>query len=302
MTAPDREPPPGPAAERLRALLAGPGLHVMPCCYDALSARLIEAAGFGLTFMSGFAVSATQLGAPDTGLISYGEMVEQGRRICAAVRIPVLGDGDTGYGNAMNVRRTVAGYARAGFAAVMIEDQVAPKRCGHTRGKAVVGREAACDRIRAAVDARAEEADILILARTDARHGHGLGEAIERARRFAELGADILFVEAPHSEEEMRSVCAEVPGVHMANMVEGGKTPLLPADVLADLGYRIAAYPLTLLSASLHAMQHALAALRQGRPPQAGLVDFEQLKQLVGFDDYYATEARYARDPARPDD
>ena len=285
------------APDRLRALLARPGLHVMPCCYDALSARLVEAAGFGLTFMSGFAVSATQLGAPDTGLISYGEMVEQGRRICGAVRFPVLGDGDTGYGNAMNVRRTVAGYARAGFAAVMIEDQVMPKRCGHTRGKAVVAREEAYDRIRAAVDARAEEADILILARTDARHGHGLGEAIARAQRFAELGADILFVEAPRSVDEMRTICAEVPGVHMANMVEGGQTPVLPAAELEALGFRIAAYPLTLLSASLHAMQQALAALHRGAPPATGLLEFEELKRIVGFDAYYAAEARYARDP-----
>ncbi|MDX1593066.1 MAG: isocitrate lyase/PEP mutase family protein [Gammaproteobacteria bacterium] len=284
------------APDRLRALLAPPGLHVMPCCYDALSARLIEDAGFRLTFMSGFAVSATRLGAPDTGLISYGEMVDQGRRICEATRLPVLGDGDTGYGNAMNVRRTVAGYARAGFAAVMIEDQVMPKRCGHTRGKAVVDREEAFDRIRAAVDARDEEADILILARTDAREAHGLDEAIARARRFAELGADILFVEAPHSVDEMRAICAEVPGLQMANMVEGGRTPVLPADVLAELGYRIAAYPLTLLSASLDAMRRALAALRDGLPPAEGLTDFETLKRAVGFDAYYATEARYARD------
>ena len=294
--------PASTAPDRLRALLARPGLHTMPCCYDALSARLIEAAGFELTFMSGFAVSATQLGAPDTGLISYGEMLDQGRRICDAVRLPVLGDGDTGYGNAMNVRRTVAGYARAGFAAVMIEDQVAPKRCGHTRGKAVVGREEAYDRIRAAVDARAEEADILILARTDARHGHGLGEAIARAQRFAELGADILFVEAPQTVEEMRTVCREVPGVQMANMVEGGRTPVLPAAELAELGYRIAAYPLTLLSSAVHAMQQALAALRDGLPPTEGRVEFEELKRTVGFDDYYATEARYAGDPERPED
>jgi 2-methylisocitrate lyase-like PEP mutase family enzyme len=290
------------APDRLRSLLAQPGIRVMPCCFDALSARLIEAAGFELTFMSGFAVSATQLGAPDTGLISYGEMLDQGRRICDAVRLPVLGDGDTGYGNAMNVRRTVAGYARAGFAAVMIEDQVMPKRCGHTRGKAVVDREEAYERIRAAVDARDEEADILILARTDARHGHGLGEAIARAQRFAELGADILFVEAPQSVDEMRTVCNEVPGVQMANMVEGGKTPLLPADELADLGYRIAAYPLTLLSSAVQAMQEALAALQGGHPPTQGLMDFEELKRTVGFDDYYAAEARYVRDPSRSED
>ncbi len=176
-------------AGRLRALLDQGRLLVMPCCFDALSAKLIERAGFPLTFMSGFAVSATRLGLPDTGLISYGEMVDQGRGICAAVSIPVIGDGDTGYGNALNVKRTVEGYARAGFAAVMIEDQVAPKRCGHTRGKAVTGRTEALDRIRAAVDARDERGDILILARTDARATHGLDEALIRARAFAEAGA-----------------------------------------------------------------------------------------------------------------
>ena len=285
------------AADRLRALLRRPGLHVMPCCYDALSARLVEQAGFELSFMSGFAVSATQLAAPDTGLISYGEMVDQGRRICAAVRIPVLGDGDTGYGNALNVRRTVIGYARAGFAAVMIEDQVAPKRCGHVDGKAVVDRDAAIARLRAAIDARDEGHDILVLARTDARHAHD--EALARARAFAALGAELLYVEAPRSVEEMRAVCREVPGVHMANTVEGGRTPVLPPAELEALGYRIAAYPLTLLSAALHAQRAALAALRAGRPPAAGLLDFADLQRTVGFDDYDALAARYA-DEAPP--
>ena len=182
-------------SEELRTRLTEGGLNVMPCCFDALSAKLIEQAGFGLTFMSGFAASASRIGAPDLGLMSYGEVVDHARNICDAVTIPVLGDGDTGYGNAMNVRRTVEGFAKAGCAAVMIEDQLAPKRCGHTPGKAVVGRDEAFDRIKAAVDARAER-DILILARTDARHEHGLAEAIDRAAKFAELGADILFVEA----------------------------------------------------------------------------------------------------------
>jgi 2-methylisocitrate lyase-like PEP mutase family enzyme len=281
-------------AARLRVLLAKPELHVMPCCFDALSARLIEQAGFPLSFMSGFAVSAARLGAPDTGLISYGEMVDQGRNICSAVSIPVIGDGDTGYGNALNVKRTVDGYARAGFAAVMIEDQLAPKRCGHTRGKMVVERETAFSRIQAAVDARSEGADILILARTDARHTEGLDEAIARARRFSEIGADILFVEAPRSEEEMRRVCREVPGIHMANLVEGGATPLLPPEVLADIGYRIAAYPLTLLSAAMKAMNDALAEMKQGRHPESQLLSFSELRRQVGFDDYYEAESRYA--------
>ena len=150
----------------------------MPCCYDAFSARLVEAAGFDLTFMSGFAVSASRLGLPDTGLISYGAMLDQGSNVCSAVSIPVFGDADTGYGNALNVKRTLNGYAGAGFACAMIEDQLAPKRCGHTRGVQVVGRAEALARVRAAVDAREEGADVLVMARTDARSALGLDEAL----------------------------------------------------------------------------------------------------------------------------
>jgi 2-methylisocitrate lyase-like PEP mutase family enzyme len=285
-------------ADRLRTLIAEDRLHVMPCCFDALSARMIERAGFPVTFMSGFAVSAARLGLPDTGLISYGEILDQGRNICQATTIPVIGDGDTGYGNALNVKRTVSGYAMAGFAAVMIEDQLAPKRCGHTRGKEVVGRDEAFDRIKAAVDAREEGADILIMARTDARHGHGLDEALERARRFSEIGADLLFVEAPKTVEEMETVCREVPGVHMANLVEGGETPLLAHAELHRIGYKLAAYPLTLLSATMTAMQGALEAMAAGQHPDA-LMPFAQLREIVGFDDYYAQESRYASSKRR---
>ena len=283
---------------KLRGLLSKGGLQVMPCCYDALSARMIAQAGFPLTFMSGFAVSAARLGAPDTGLISYAEMLDQGRNITAAVSIPVIGDADTGYGNALNVKRTVKGYAAAGFAAAMIEDQVAPKRCGHTRGKEVVDRDSALDRIKAAVDAREEARalgqDLLILARTDARHGHGLAEAIARARGFAELGADILFVEAPRDPAEMETVCREVPGWKMANLVEGGDTPLLSPPELEALGFSIAAYPLTLLSAAMRALRDALAAMASGQHPTGLLMDFSELRERVGFDAYYAEEARYA--------
>ncbi len=283
-------------ADRLRALFDEGTFRVVPSCFDALSARMIERAGFPLTFMSGFAVSAARLGRPDTGLISFGEMLDQGRAICEAVDIPVIGDGDTGYGNAMNVRRTVESYARAGFASVMIEDQVAPKRCGHTRGKEVVDRAEAMRRIRAAVDAREEGADILILARTDARFDHGLDEAIDRCRRFADLGADILFLEAPQSEDEMERLCRELPDLpKMANIVEGGDTPPLPPERLAEIGFRLATYPLTLLSSAARAMECALADLAAGRPP-SGPMAFEDLRELVGFPDYDATLARYADD------
>lgn len=278
-------------AEKLRALLHAPGLLLMPCCFDALSAKLIERAGFPLTFMSGFAVSATRLGLPDTGLISYGEMVDHGRAICASIGIPVIGDGDTGYGNAMNVQRTVAGYAQAGFAGIMIEDQVWPKRCGHVGGKQVVDRHEAVQRIRAAADCRAEGHDIVIMARTDARATHGLDEAIARARAFAEAGADITFVEAPQSVEELARIGREAPAPTMANMLEHGQTPILPPRELEAMGFKIAAYPLTLLSAAVEAMQTALAALAKGE--KASGVDFAELRERIGFPHYLAAEKRY---------
>jgi len=278
-------------AAKLRALLEAPDFLLMPCCFDGLSALLIERAGFRLTFMSGFGVSAARLGQPDTGLISYGEMLDQGRNICGATKLPVIGDADTGYGNPMNVKRTIQGYARAGFAGVMIEDQVAPKRCGHTRGKQVVSREAAEARIRAAVEARNEGADVLIMARTDARHEYGLDEALHRARSFSQLGADILFVEAPTTEREMERICAEVPGFHMANMVEGGASPILPPPRLAEIGYKIAAYPLTLLSTAARAMNDALADLARGDAPKR-LLEFDELRRIVGFDSYDANLQR----------
>ena len=281
-------------ADRLRRRLEEGRLLLMPGCHDALSARLAEEAGFEAAFMSGFAVSAARLGLPDTGLISFGELLAQGRDICGAVSIPLFGDGDTGFGNPLNVRRTVVEYARAGFACVMIEDQVMPKRCGHTRGKTVVPAEEACLRIEAAVDARNHGADILIIARTDARATHGLEEAIERTRAFHDIGADITFLEAPVSEAEMERYCRLVPGWKMANLVEGGKTPILTPERLGSMGYAIAVFPLSLLSASIRAMREALVEIRSGRQP-GGILDFETLKQVVGFDDYYRDEEKYRK-------
>jgi 2-methylisocitrate lyase-like PEP mutase family enzyme len=281
----------GSPAARLRALLDRPGLLVMPGCHDATSARLIEEAGFELGFMSGFAVSAARLGMPDTGLISYAELADQAQNICRAVSIPLIGDGDTGFGSAQNVKRTVAGYARAGFAAIMLEDQVAPKRCGHTEGKSVVARDEALTRVRAAVDARHEGADILIMARTDARAVVSLDEAIARCQAFRALGADITFLEAPLGVEEMRRYCTEVDGPKMANLIEGGKTPLLPHAELEAIGYKIAVYPLTMLNVSIVAMRAALAQLARGQATAA--MTFEDLKRAVGFPEYYAEESRY---------
>lgn len=282
-------------AAKLRELLAQDRCHIMPCCFDALSAKLIQQEGYDLTFMSGFAASASRIGQPDLGLMSYAEVLDSAGNITDAIDIPLIGDGDTGYGNAMNVRRTVAGFAKAGCAAIMIEDQLAPKRCGHTPGKAVVSRDEAFDRIQAAVDARdalrAKGGDILIMGRTDARHEHGLDEAIARAATYAEIGADILFVEAPKTADEMRRVCDALPGPKMANIVEGGETPDLTNVQLHEIGFSIAAYPLSLMAAAMQAMVTTLKSMRQDERP--GQMDFTDLRRRIGFDDYYELSDRY---------
>ncbi len=281
-------------AQRLRDLLAQPGFLPMPGCFDGLSAKLVAAAGFKLSFMSGFAVSGARLGMPDTGLISFSGMLDTLRAcVAAAPEIPLIGDGDTGYGNALNVQRTVVEYARAGAAAVMIEDQVSPKKCGHTKGKAVISHDEARMKIRAAVEAR-QNHDILILARTDARATHNFDEALERCRIFAAEGADIIFLEAPESEAEMKAFCAEIKKPCMANMVHGGKTPVLPGEQLGKLGYKLAVYPIVTLSAAITAMQAALEAIKPGAnttlPP---MVSFPEMQKIVGFPAYWEREARY---------
>lgn len=278
--------------QQLRELLAGGQLLTMPCCHDALSARLIERAGFPMTFMSGFMVSASRLAMPDTGLISFGEMLDQVRTIIQAVGFPVLADGDTGYGNAVNVKRTVREYAAAGVACVMIEDQLAPKRCGHTRGKQIVPLHEACQRIQAAVDARDEGADILIMARTDARGVAGMAEALERMQAFQEIGADILFLEAPESVAEMQEFCDRISGYKMANLIEEGKTPVLSPVELQRMGYAIAAYPLALLQAQITALEAALQDLKAGIHPK-GLQSFSKVQEVVGFPEYYQEFERY---------
>lgn len=281
-------------AQRLRELLAQPTIEIMPGCYDGLSAKLVAAAGFKVTFMSGFAVSAARLGLPDTGLISFSEMLDTVRNCCAAAgSVPVIGDGDTGYGNALNVQRTVIEYARAGAACVMIEDQVSPKKCGHTRGKQVISREEARMKIRAAVDARAN-ADILIMARTDARAVHGFDEALARCMDFEAEGADIIFFEAPETEDEMRRFCSVMKKPCMANMVPGGKTPVLPPEKLQEVGYKLALYPVMLLSSAVSAMQATLDALKPGsKAAQPQAVSFTDLQGILGFPDYWSKETKY---------
>ena len=279
--------------DKLRVIMNENDFIPIPSCFDALSAKLIEQANFKVTFMSGFATSASRIGSPDLGLMTFSEVFDQANNICNAIEIPMIVDGDTGYGNAMNVRRTLKECAKAGCAGILIEDQLAPKRCGHTPGKDVVGREEAFDRIRAANDMRNEGYDILVMARTDANHTHGLNEAIFRAQKFYELGADILFVEAPKDKDEMKTICKEVPGFKIANIVEGGITPNLPMKQLTEIGYKLAVYPLTVMSSAMKAMTNSLDLLMKDQDRSDFLLDFKDLRHRVGFNDYYEISSKY---------
>ena len=277
----------------LRERLAA-GLVVMPACHDALSVRIIREAGFHASFLSGFCVAATRYGLPDTGLIAAAEMTETLRLICDAnPGYPILADGDTGYGNAMNVRRTVHEYARAGAAGIMLEDQRAPKRCGHMGGKEVVPLAEARQRIAAAADIRREcNLDILIMARTDARATLGFEAAMERCAVFAEAGADLLFLEAPRSEAELEQFVRTFELPCLANMVPGGLTPVLPPSRLRELGVGLALYfP---LFTAVGAMQAGLAALQADLPlgPPAPCA-FSEVYRLAGAEDYFAAETKY---------
>ena len=282
-----------PKADKLKSLLNQKGIVVMPGCYDALSAKLIEREGLNVGFMSGFAVSSTKLGMPDAGLISFSEMAEQVRNICNVTSIPIIFDGDTGYGNAVNVYRTVRGFADAGAAAIMIEDQKWPKKCGHTKGKDVVEVDEANSRIKAAVDAsKMNNKDILVMARTDAIATRGLDDAIKRMQKFSELGADILFVEAIKSKEDMKRVIKEVPGHHMINLIEDGETPLLEINELEDIGFKIAVFPLTLMSASVKTIQESLKNMKN-KIYNTNVSKFSDLRDIVGFNEYYDIEDKY---------
>ena len=282
-----------PKADKLKNLLDQKDIIVMPGCYDALSAKLIEREKLNAGFMSGFAVSSTRLGMPDTGLISFSEMAEQVRNICNVTSIPIIFDGDTGYGNVVNVYRTVRGFADAGAAAIMIEDQKWPKKCGHTKGKDVVELDEANSRIKAAVDAsKMNNKDILVMARTDAIATRGLDDAIKRMQKFSELGADILFVEAIKSKEDMKRVIKEVPGHHMINLIEDGETPLLEINELEDIGFKIAVFPLTLMSASVKIMQESLKNMKN-KTYNTNVSKFSDLRDIVGFNEYYEIEDKY---------
>lgn len=291
-------------AKALRKILKSPGIHQGPACFDALSAKLVDKAGFNLCFTSGFSISAARLGLPDVGFISYGEMVDQGFQITQAVSIPVIGDGDNGYGNHMNVKRTVKGFVKAGFAGIILEDQASPKACGHTRDRKVVSREEAVIRIKAAIDARKESgSDIVIIARSDARQAVSLEEALWRSRAFADAGADVLFIDALVSREEMKAFCDVSPLLpKLANMLEGGgKTPILNPIELEEIGFKLVSYPLSLIGVSIHAMQDALMAIKGGRlPPPGSLPSFDEIKETLGFNAYYEEDMWYSTSVHQP--
>jgi 2-methylisocitrate lyase-like PEP mutase family enzyme len=280
---------------RLRALLAQNAPVTAPGAYDALSARLVEEAGFDVVYMTGFGTTASLIGRPDVGLLSGSEMVDNARRIVSAVDVPVVADADTGYGNAVNVLRTVQLYEQAGVAGVQLEDQVMPKKCGHMSGKLIISAKEMVGKIHAAVDAR-RDSDLVIIARTDAVAVDGLAAAIDRAKAFAEAGADLLFVEAPASEEDIATVAAELRGVAplVFNWAEGGKTPPLPAERIAELGFSLILYPIGTLLAATAGIRTLLASLRRdGVPALDGLPAFGEFTDFMGLPEVQALEQRY---------
>ena len=281
--------------QTLKKLLLRNKLLVAPGCFDGLSARLVEEAGFEAAYLSGGAV-ARSMGIPDIGLVTMSEAIERAAQVVSAIKIPIIADADTGYGNAVNLVRTVREFERIGVAAIHIEDQVTPKRCGHLDGKEVVSLVEVEQKIAAALATRTDP-DFCIIARTDARAVNGMDDAIERATAFAKLGVDAIFVEAPQSEDELAEIPRRLPGVPLlVNVFKGGKTPMLPMDRLEKMGYRIAIYPSETQRAAIHAMRNALATLkREGTTESidATLTTFKERDRVVGLEDWQKVERQY---------
>ena len=282
-------------AQRIREFLSVKGSLVMPGVYDALSAKIAARAGFEVIFITGYSLSATLLGEPDFGLLTQTEMLSATRRICSVVETPIIVDADTGYGNALNVIRTVKELIRAGAAGMFLEDQVWPKRCGHMKGKQVIPLEEQLKKLQAAISARVGS-DLYIVARTDARQALGLKEAIARGIAFKEAGADAVFIEAPESKEEMREIARNVPGPLVANMIERGVTPLMRPEELKEIGFELIVWPLGPLYASAQALQGVYTALRQ-KGTTAGILDqlisFDEFHKIVGLEEKYKLDAQY---------
>ncbi len=301
MTARLTRRPGGPA--RLRALLETGQTIVAPGAFDPLAARLVEEAGFPAVYMTGFGTSAALLGRPDVGLLTMTEMADNAGRIAACVDIPVIADADTGYGNPLNVIRTVGAYEAAGVAGIHIEDQVAPKKCGHMEGKLVIPAPEMAEKVRAAVEARAQP-EFVIIARTDARAVEGLDRALQRARLYRDAGADVLFIEAVVSEQEAEEAARAFPGVPLLfNWAEGGKTPPIGLDRLTELGYRIVIFPISTLLAATAAMRGILREIAQAGTPAAamgGLPAFGEFTDFIGLPQVREAEQRYAAPDSAP--
>lgn len=280
----------------LRARLNQPGLIVAPGVFDMVSLRLADTFGFDALYMTGYGTVASHMGLPDAGLATYSDMVGRVTAMAGMARAPLIADADTGYGGLLNMRHTVRGYEAAGAAAIQLEDQEFPKKCGHTPGRRVIPMEDMVRKIRVAADARASK-DFLIIARTDARTSLGLDEALRRAEAYARAGADILFVESPESEEEMRRIGQSFDVPLVANMVERGRTPVLSQAELESIGYKLAIFPVTALLAGVQAMAGVYQQFKQHGSSAGGttpLYDFGALTQLMGFEDVWAFEKRYA--------
>jgi 2,3-dimethylmalate lyase len=287
----------GSAPARLRALLRGPDPVLAPGAYDALSARIVAEAGFPVVYMTGYGTSAGLLGRPDVGLLSAAEMVDNARRIVMAVDRPVVADADTGYGNALNARRTVQMYESAGLAAIHIEDQVAPKKCGHMeQGKQLIPADEMAQKLRAAVAAR-RDPDFMIIARTDARAVEGIDAAIERGRRYRDSGADMIFVEAPQSEAEIEAVARRIDAPLLFNWADSGRSPLLPVERLRDLGYSLIIYPVSTLFAATKAMMGVVEEIRRSGTTHAyqdRMIQFADFNHFIGLPEVLEQEKEYA--------
>jgi methylisocitrate lyase len=277
-------------------MLDQPEIIVLPGAYDALTARLAERAGFSAVFTTGFGFAATVLGMPDLGLLTMSETMERVRHIVRALKVPLVADMDTGYGNALNVVRTVRECVALGVAGIILEDQEWPKKCGHFEGKRVIPAEEQAAKLRAAVEARGDD-DLVIIGRTDARQPLGLDEAIQRGKLYRQSGADVVFVEAPRSVDELREVARAIPDAPLfANMIEGGRTPLLSSAELRELGYKMVVYPLSALFSAAKAVEETYRTLFAEKTTvarQEAMVSLGQFEEIIGVPDWRELEERY---------
>lgn len=281
----------------LRDRLATGRLLIAPGVFDMISLRIANEIGFEAVYMTGYGAVASALGLPDAGLATYTDMLNSVARMAQVSKAPLIADGDTGYGGLLNVRHTVRGYEQAGAAAIQLEDQEFPKRCGHTPGRRVVASADMVDKIRVAVDARGSR-EFLVIARTDARGPHGLDEALRRGDQYLAAGADILFIEGPENGQEVTEVGRRFAGRLMMNIVDGGSTPPIEPAELESLGYVLVIYPATAFLAAGQAIEHAYAWIRNRREPcdeGPHLYDFSRFTRLMGFQDVWDFEQRYSR-------